>query len=291
MMDTLGLPQIMKIENLCEDYCGEVTPLHHDFDWRWGSKVEVESYELLIEYLKGVGFNAFDVHKGKSLPSGNLFHASVHSFVADTRKRQLVFHVKGTSDIIVLHEKVVKLNLMRRRDILMAIEVKTVSAMGGNLNECLREAVIQLVGLNCANIQRSPPVLLTNLVGRHFVLYLEQENKDSDIMLKVVKFKSISHALSRCVQIYSRNAITCDWGRSQSPDNSDAKGNQVDQPDNSECCGKTTITSMEENVDDDLLYNSDGVDSTPWKNCEDTEEIDEDALLNVVKELSLSNVK
>eukprot|EP01038_Epipyxis_sp_PR26KG_P016051 gene16051-21794_t len=109
---------------------------------------------------------------------------------------------------------------MGRHDILMAIKVKTVRAMGENLNECLREAVIQLIGLNCANEHRSSPVFLTNLVGRHFVLYLEQENKDSDIVLIVVKFKSISHALSLCVRVYSRNAITCDWGRPQTPDNS-----------------------------------------------------------------------
>eukprot|EP01038_Epipyxis_sp_PR26KG_P015961 gene15961-21660_t len=287
MMNTLGLPQQMNINSLYEEYCGEDTPFNHNFHWSWGSKLEVDSYEPLIGYLRGVGFNAFDVNKGKSPSTGNLFHSAVPSFVADTRKRQLVFYVKGTSDIVVLHENVVKLYLMRRRDILMAIEVKTVSDMEANLNECLREAVIQLIGLNCANAHRSPPVFITNLVGGHFVLYLEQVNKDTDIMLKVVKFMSISQALALCVRVYSRNAITCDWGRLQTPDSNYAKGSEQED----ECYGKTTITSMEGNYNYGSLYNSSDVNSTPWKNCEDSVEIDEDALLNVVKELSLSNAK
>jgi hypothetical protein len=43
------------------------------------------------------------------------------------------------------------------------------------INQALREAVLQLVGLDAANEYRSPPLILSNLVSVNYVLYFVRE--------------------------------------------------------------------------------------------------------------------
>ncbi len=44
-------------------------------------------------------------------------------------------------------------------------------------NKALREGVLQLIGLNVQNVYVSPPVIVTNLNGKHFLLFISKEDK------------------------------------------------------------------------------------------------------------------
>jgi hypothetical protein len=134
-----------------------------------------------------VGVNAFDISHGQCLPHGHLFTTGVYTLrkkagVSSVTLRltgeepKLKFNITGTSDIIVLSSKTSNLS---RTECRYCIEVKRVQDMTGDAltNKALREGVLQLIGLNVQNVYVSPPVIVTNLNGKHFLLFISKEDK------------------------------------------------------------------------------------------------------------------
>lgn len=107
---------------------------------------------------------------------------------------KLRFRLSGRSDLVVLQpgrENVSRLNLR------YAIVVKV--NLGFNVNESLREAYLQLVGLNADNNNSSPPVLLSDLNDIHFVLYLElKDSSNSHYFLRIEKSTCLISSIRRC---------------------------------------------------------------------------------------------
>jgi hypothetical protein len=102
------------------------------------------------------------------------------------------------------------------------IDIKTVSAMAqtAKAEACDREAFTQTVGMNLANPHTSPPVILTNLSGKHKVFYLESTLDPTKYTLFVQKCDSFSSAVAFA---YSRSAghseanSMIDFGRGPTP--------------------------------------------------------------------------
>ena len=101
-----------------------------------------------------------------------------------------------------------------------AIEIKTVDGMRLSKSGCQREAMIQLIGLNASNERNSPPVVLTNLVGIHSVLFLELTSEPT----KPVKYRvceqkcmtfaaAVHFAMTKCDEA----SVTGDFSRPPSP--------------------------------------------------------------------------
>jgi hypothetical protein len=148
------------------------------YDWR--EETERAGYPHLLQYLTvGCGLVSKDVSDGVGLPSKNLFDHRVFSLrerlVDGTTLRDegkipaYKFHICGRTDFIVLDE-----NITGKSHIMFAIEVKTVEAMSkeASENQSLREAFLQLIGISVGNSYKSPPVILTNLHSKHYILYL-----------------------------------------------------------------------------------------------------------------------
>ena len=92
--------------------------------WNWGGRLEESSYDSLIEYLKGIGINAFDVHSGEGLAFGSLFNSAVCSPKTSASRPQVVMYVKGRSDILVVNEELHHLSEYSRYRVRFCIEVK-----------------------------------------------------------------------------------------------------------------------------------------------------------------------
>ena len=134
------------------------------------------------------------VGNGQNISHGNLIAVTV----AGRRKNLVVqngelvtlkgevvvdmFNLVGNTDLVRLKNDANK-QFISRSEVLYAFEVKTVSAMESvsDLNCCLREALLQLVGLNAYNADTSPAVILTNLNKKHYVLYIDWPQEQPDV--------------------------------------------------------------------------------------------------------------
>lgn len=150
-------------------------------------------------------------------------------------------NVKGRTDLVVLDQEVGCLSVngrvsavavtshcsyfcsqlpgdVLRTHVRVAIEVKPQSVFKSSSSGCMREAVIQLIGLNANNpyrfgttlhsilppspfltfgwCVRSPAVILTNLLETHRVIFINHESDDPlQYSLKERCFKNFNHAL------------------------------------------------------------------------------------------------
>jgi hypothetical protein len=183
------------------------------------TSLESSSYEPLVEYLKSVAHqNALAVRNGAGLPNGLLFDMFVYSLKSDVRLRSKVlrmtadeprakFHIMGRTDVVVLHPSSVSAT---RQTTCTAIEVKP---EGFNVKEALREAFLQLIGLNIANEIRSPCVILTNLAMAHYVMYLQCVDPIKLRFKLVIKqYKSFNQALWMAMSLADRECITKHFG-------------------------------------------------------------------------------
>jgi hypothetical protein len=261
MMDTLQLPRQMNIENLVTDGIDNDECLFSNFSWHWKGKDEINSYDPLMEYLSTCNLRSFDVHKGKHLPNGCLFNNPVYTLKTNGVQPQLILYVKGTSDILVVSPEATDIYRLKRSQYEFCIEVKTSAAMDKNINECLREALIQLVGLNVNNAYRSPSVLLTNLTRRHFVLHLDADG-EGNVHFKALKFSSFHQALHLCHTLCRRVPLTANWGKAPTPegtrrDDSPEKGDEEEREDDEESVyEKVTLETSFRNLS--LSYEEDG---------------------------------
>lgn len=193
------------------------------------TSLEASSYEPLVAYLKTVAhLNALAVPNGAGLPNRLLFDMFVYSLKSDARLRSKVlritadeprakFHIMGRTDVVVLHPSSVSAT---RQTTCIAIEVKP---DGFNVKEALREAFLQLIGLNIANEIRSPCVILTNLAMTHYVMYLDSVDP---ILLRyklvIKRYKTFNQALWMAMSLADRECITKHFGAAPTPQSSAA---------------------------------------------------------------------
>jgi hypothetical protein len=125
--------------------------------------------------LVSIGENPLVVANGQTLPNGLLFNVHVYTlreniFVRGDELRKTesepkhVFTLSGRTDLIVLKAGTTNALRMNTRYVI-AVKVK-----GFKVNEGLKEAYLQLLGMNIDNNNTSPPALLTDLCDKHYVL-------------------------------------------------------------------------------------------------------------------------
>jgi hypothetical protein len=189
--------------------------------------LEASSYEPLVNYLKSTAkLNALAVPNGAGLPNRLLFDMFVYSLKSDVRLRSEAlrktadeprkkFHIMGRTDVVVIIPGSVSAT---RQATCIAIEVKPA---GFNVKEALREAFLQLIGLNVANEIRSPCVILTNLAQTHYVLYLvcvDTFRLRFELALKT--YNSFNQALWMAVSLTDRKCVTKHFGAAPTPESS-----------------------------------------------------------------------
>jgi len=201
-----------------------------------GTTLEASSYEPLVEYLKLTAkLNALAVPNGAGLPNRLLFDMFVYSLKSDVRLRSKVlresaeeprakFHIMGRTDVAVIHHSSVSAT---RQTTCTAIEVKP---DGFNVKEALREAFLQLIGLNVANEIRSPCVLLTNLAQTHYVMYLVcVDPYKLRYKLELRYYKSFNQALWMAASLTDRECVTKHFGAAPTPQSSAADSDSDDE--------------------------------------------------------------
>ena len=193
-------------------------------------KVEKASYQPLVDYLNNVAqLTAHKVPNGTSLPNRLLFDIFVYTLKTDIRLRSKVlrltgdeprykFHLLGRTDVVVLIPGSVSIS---RQTVCVAVEVKP---EGFNVREGLREAFLQLIGLNVANEIRSSSVILTNLAQTHFVLYLECVDPIKlRFKLVVKKYTAFNQALWMAMSLKDLPCRTKHFGAAPTPHSSAAE--------------------------------------------------------------------
>jgi hypothetical protein len=206
LMDVIGLEHTVDLKHLAVDK--EHTPTDiPKFQFAWEGD-ESSSYAELDKYLRNLGL-ASVIANGLSdgLYSQNLFVLQNNTF--SKKSLPLRFKLRGTTDIVVLDSSDPVLN---RRCAKFAIEIKTVEDMEDD-NLCLREAFLQLVGLNADNSRSSPPVILTNLDRKHYVLFFESKTVGNHVKydLRIFRFKTFEQALGFVrTALFDRKSVTSD---------------------------------------------------------------------------------
>ena len=192
------------------NFSTKITPIEipfesrfHDFVFDWAGKSESDSYQPLCDYLNSEGIISKIVSNGNNLPNGKLYEVDIYSLkpldvTSDELRKEgkeprIMFQLSGTTDLVTL----------RRDDVAIVpanikyyVEVKTVKNFKDS--EAFREAILQLIGGNVDALYHSPLVLLTNLVGKHYVFSITEQPGDTSTMrytLNTFKFTSFAKAL------------------------------------------------------------------------------------------------
>ena len=211
-MDAMSLGSTCDLLSFVQDAPHDCTSCTYEaftFNWKAGSTglPENASYGLLVEYVeKSTKAKAKDISAGQDLTKGLFYDVNLHTLRprvgvrsnelrVDHSEPKIFFHLSGRSDVVVWDARHDKPGRTMTR---YCIEVKTVEGMGDK-NKCLREAFLQLIGLNAYNPYKSPAVILTNLVKLHYVLYLTLESNEDGVPLKyklnIHLFSAFAHAL------------------------------------------------------------------------------------------------
>lgn len=208
--------------------------VHQEASEKELKKAETNSYEHVKLLLDLIGENSCVIGNGQCLPNGLLFNVAVHTMrkniivrSVDLRKTgeepKHVFNLCGRSDVIALLPGRLIVSRMNTRYV---IEVKV---KGFKLNEALKESYLQLVGLSIDNNNTSPPVILTDLNEKHYVLCLEVEDSLSlKFRLSIKQFPSLLLCIQRCRALANLPCITTRFGSAPTPPSSlqsDAGGN------------------------------------------------------------------
>lgn len=242
LMETLSLPNDMAITNLPMPI--DQSPGLHPFFFRWGSRLENEAYQPVAQYLdEHYHMRGVNIANGQGLSHGHLFAVQVFSLrpnlsVTSSELRQNKtgprhrFNVLGTSDIFVSLDTAGRIE---RANCAFCIEIKRVGDMSSTseVNKCLREGVLQLIGLNVGNTRTSPSVLVTNLNGRHYVLFISLSPDPGRLQytLNVQQFSTFSRSVEYIRDnLVCRQCVTHDFGSSLSPEAS-ATHYEVDDED------------------------------------------------------------
>jgi hypothetical protein len=254
LMNMLGWSPIIKPEEIAPEQIAAP-----EFQFKWDGKSEQDSYVPLQEFLLRKLINSCVVGSGSGLPRGLLFNVDVYTLkprlniTSNTLREtgqepRLLFRLRGRTDLVVVtHADAPLVNA----NIKYFIEIKTVKDFKASIS--LREAILQLIGGNVGAQYHSPPVLLTNLVTHHYVLYVIQEKNPNDLLaysLKVLKMTTLEQCLtfleSHTAQMRS---VTRDFARMPTPRASIIGKLDVDELSN--VAFVDTSVAAEEDADDE----------------------------------------
>jgi len=250
----------------------EVTfPKFRSYSWKdetGGDIAEIDGYPFLLNYLvTDCRLFAKIIANGQGMSTGNLFDERVFSLRDRLAPGPILrqenkipvykFHISGRTDIVVLDS-----NILCKTMVKFAIEVKTINGMRAVADErqSLREAFLQLIGLNIGNDNKSPAVILTNLNSKHYVLYLEPWGDPElrlNIRLKILKFSKFEEVLHFANELSNRVSFTGRFGTDLTPGVSEAGY------DNEECTFSNVrldINDEPDLLDSDFIMSSLGDD-------------------------------
>jgi hypothetical protein len=200
----------------------------------------VASYPYFLDFLKNRKLKVAIVSQGQRVANAKLISVTIAArrrglkvvngeLVADRGEKVVdVFKINGNTDLVRLRDSVSAGDALyiSRSQVQYAIEIKTVEMMATRayLNCSLREAMLQLVGLNAENSFTSPAVLLTNYSGKHYVLYIDwpktaPEDSDADVRfsLEIRHFKNLNEAIDFAENLTLREPGTREFLRRCTP--------------------------------------------------------------------------
>jgi len=218
VMELLGLARTANLTEsnfLSDDNYGLRSEIDA-FTIKWGSNNESYGYKPTIDWLIARGLNAFDISNGNGLPNGLLFDVNICTLRGKASNLiQLRYQLMGRTDIVVMPQN----RLPGRMKALFFIEIKRVVDLDteSQLKSALRETFLQLLGVNAYNPYCSPPGILTNFFGKHFVLDFSYDEGDDEYKLTIKKCKSFSRAVDLAEEVSNRPSCTINLCRGSSP--------------------------------------------------------------------------
>ncbi len=154
------------------------------FSWPKGTEEFKEeiAYKPLVDYFKKIGLYATEVGHGERCSMGQLYDVPMYTIRQKNpwvhgQEVYFIQHIRGKTGVAVLEADPGESKVARFM-VDFAVEVKTVSAMAASKTGCMREVMLQLLGLNQHNLRKSPPVILTNLAKTHVVFFLDMQTDD-----------------------------------------------------------------------------------------------------------------
>ncbi|CAB9530179.1 hypothetical protein (Partial), partial [Seminavis robusta] len=199
------------------------------FSWAWSTNenddrvLERTSYAPVLQFLRSLDILAEDVSDGQHCIEKILYNSEIYT----QRKQnplqvrgQRVFschRVVGRTDIVALTQDRNSGDIIRSM-VKFAVEIKTTEGLRRSQDGCLFEAQLQLIGLNAFNVFVSPPVVLTNLVRTHQVLYLAYKDDCWGYVIRRKKCSSFPAAIHFAQQKGSEASISDDFSRPMTPD-------------------------------------------------------------------------
>jgi hypothetical protein len=239
----LNILRMADVPKTLEDkqHVSEFAQENFSFSWRQDG-TEDDGYIPLQDHLTRHGFtNTFVVGAGTHLSSSNLFDVNVHELRSKlgSHGEHVIFKARlhGRTDLVCCEagQPIPGAHILPFM-VDFAIEVKTDKSMQGKKQHaCELEAMMQVIGLNTCNTIKAPPVVLTNLVKTHSVLYLDRV--DEDPLKYIIVKRSCSSILCACdfartlSQNTNRQGIARDFGRGPTPEASVASTCAADSDD------------------------------------------------------------
>lgn len=187
-------------------------PQFKSFDWK--HKPESDGHKTMCKYLRSCGLIYREIGNDTRFFDRTVFRfqsrddneAALHQEGVELFHQ---FRIYGKTDIAVLEE-----NIFSRSKLKFAMEIKTVEAMSSaaGVNQALREAFLQLVGVNVQNAYKSPAVVLTNMNQKHFVLYLVRSENRAKFELKIHSSSDFHEIIHFANELSKRRCITGNLG-------------------------------------------------------------------------------
>jgi hypothetical protein len=203
-----------------------------------------------------------NVSEGQGLPDGLLYHEELWTLKKNTSLRSedlrkisqepiFKYILRGRTDLVRKKNSADPLGKSNNR---YFIEIKRADDFVEE--DSLREAALQLIGGNASNSFHSPPVLLTNLAKKHFVLYISlvgDPTVELRFKLNIVKMPSFGVALAFVEEHTAEmKSETLHLGRKPTPPSSPPKAkNASDSNDDDDITGRFENVSLEEAVTND----------------------------------------
>ena len=209
-----------------------------EYSFHWGKdQPEVDSYEPLMNHLRDQNIHTVCVGDGQNLPDGLLYYEEIWSLKKNTlfssndlRKTGnapvFKYILRGRTDLV---RKKYPDEPLGKSNNQYFIEIKRVSDFVEE--DSLREAFLQLVGGNASNSFHSPPVLLTNLSKKHYVLFITLDGNPTVCLkykLHVLKMPTFGFAVAFLEERTAEmNSVTLHFGRRPTPPSSPPNGGLV----------------------------------------------------------------
>ncbi len=179
----------------------------------------------MCDFLRGKNIAVTIIGNGQGLPDGLLYDSKIYTLKPNSKvpsaelklqskQPSLRYVIRGRTDILVKYDDN---EAAGHRNNKYLIELKTPHDF--KEESALREAVLQLIGVNAGNYHHSPCVILSNLASKHYVLYIDLKG-DPKIRLcfelVVRRMETFDQAINLCEELSSRESVTMHFCRSSS---------------------------------------------------------------------------